>query len=181
MGNMNAAKSTAKRRLLLLRHAKSAWPADVADHDRPLAGRGEKAAPLMGRYLARERLTPDLVLVSSARRTQQTWELVAKKLPSSIAKQDTEDLYEASAAKIATVIKSIDPSVRTLMLIGHNPGFQDLADGLIGAGDPEACSGIRQKFPTAALAVIDFGVDRWKQLKPKSGTLERFVTPRSLA
>ncbi|KWV44221.1 phosphoglycerate mutase [Rhizobium altiplani] len=178
---MSAAKPSTKRRLLLLRHAKSAWPEDVADHDRPLAGRGEKTAPLMGRYLAREKLIPDLVLVSSARRTQQTWKLVAKKLPPSIAKQDSEDLYEASAAKIAAVIQSIDPSVRTLMLIGHNPGFQDLADGLIGAGDPEACVGIREKFPTAALAVIEFDVDRWKGLKPKSGTLERFVTPRSLA
>ncbi|OWV90901.1 phosphoglycerate mutase [Rhizobium sp. R72] len=175
-----AAKPPAKRRLLLLRHAKSAWPADVADHDRPLAGRGEKAAPLMGRYLAREKLIPDLVLVSSARRTQETWKLVAKKLPSSIEKLDTEDLYEASAAKIAAVVQAVDPSVRTLMLIGHNPGFQDLAEGLIGAGDPEACAGIRQKFPTAALAVIAFDADRWKQLKPKSGTLERFVTPRSL-
>ncbi len=120
-------------------------------------------------------------MVSSARRTQQTWELVARKLPSSIAKRDSEDLYEASAAKIAAVVQSIDPSILTLMLIGHNPGFQDLADGLIGAGDPEACAGIRQKFPTAALAVIAFDADRWTQLKPQSGTLERFVTPRSLA
>ena len=180
MGNMNAAKSIPKRRLLLLRHAKSAWPADVVDHDRPLAGRGEKAAPLMGRYLARQRLIPDLVLVSSARRTQQTWEFIAKKLPSSIAKKDTEDLYEASAAKIAAVIQSIDPSVRTLMLIGHNPGFQDFADGLIGEGNPEECARIREKFPTAALAVIDFDADRWKNLKPRSGMLERFITPRSL-
>jgi len=180
MGNMNAAKSTAKRRLLLLRHAKSAWPADVADHERPLAGRGEKTAPLIGRYLVRERLIPDLVLVSSARRTRQTWRLVAKKLPSSIAKQDMEELYEASAAKIAAVVQAIDPSVRTLMLIGHNPGFQDFANGLIGEGNPEACLAIRQKFPTAALAVIEFDANGWKHLKPKSGILERFVTPRSL-
>ncbi|WP_028746431.1 SixA phosphatase family protein [Rhizobium mesoamericanum] len=178
---MNAAANPpAKRRLLLLRHAKSAWPTDVADHDRPLAGRGEKAAPLIGRYLARENLIPDLVLVSSARRTQETWKLVAKKLPSSIDKTDREDLYEASAAKIAGVVQAVDPSVRTLMLIGHNPGFQDLAEGLIGTGDAEACAGIRQKFPTAALAVIAFDVDRWEQLRPKSGTLERFITPRSL-
>ncbi|MBW9114335.1 histidine phosphatase family protein [Rhizobium cauense] len=178
---MNAAtKLPQKRRLLLLRHAKSAWPENVDDHDRPLASRGEKAAPLMGRYLAREKLIPDLVLVSSARRTQQTWELVAKKLPPSIAKKDTDELYEASAAKIAAVIQTIDPSIGTLLLIGHNPGFQDLADGLIGAGDPEACIDIKEKFPTAALAVIEFDVDRWKQLKPKSGVLERFVTPRSL-
>ncbi|MDP9810534.1 phosphohistidine phosphatase [Rhizobium tibeticum] len=177
---MNAAKSTAKRRLLLLRHAKSAWPSDTADHDRPLAGRGEKAAPLMGRYLAHERLIPDLVLVSSARRTQETWELLAKKLPSSITKEDAEELYEASAAKIAAVMQTIGPQVRTLMLIGHNPGFQDLADGLIGEGDPEACARIREKFPTAALAVIDFDADHWKDLKPRSGMLERFITPRSL-
>ncbi|MBB3542777.1 MULTISPECIES: histidine phosphatase family protein [unclassified Rhizobium] len=178
---MSAAKPSTKRRLLLLRHAKSAWPENVPDHDRPLAGRGEKAAPLMGRYLAREKLIPDLVLVSSARRTQETWGLLAKKLPSAIAKRDAEDLYEASAAKIAAVVQTIDPKVRTLMLIGHNPGFQDLADGLIGEGDADACARIREKFPTAALAVIEFDADRWKDLKPRSGMLERFITPRSLA
>ncbi|EPE95888.1 SixA phosphatase family protein [Rhizobium grahamii] len=178
---MSAAKPSTKRRLLLLRHAKSAWPENVPDHDRPLAGRGEKAAPLMGHYLAHEKLIPDLVLVSSARRTQETWGLLAKKLPSSIAKRDAEDLYEASAAKIAAVVQTIDPKVRTLMLIGHNPGFQDLADGLIGEGDPEACARIREKFPTAALAVIEFDADRWEDLRPRSGLLERFITPRSLA
>ncbi|RDJ09642.1 SixA phosphatase family protein [Rhizobium grahamii] len=178
---MSAAKPSTKRRLLLLRHAKSAWPENVPDHDRPLAGRGEKAAPLIGRYLAREKLIPDLVLVSSARRTQETWGLLAKELPSAIAKRDTEDLYEASAAKIAAVVQTIDPKVRTLMLIGHNPGFQDLADGLIGEGDPAACTRIREKFPTAALAVIEFDADRWKDLRPRSGLLERFITPRSLA
>lgn len=135
----------------------------------------------MGRYLAREKLIPDLVLVSSARRTQETWGLLAEKLPSAIAKRDAEDLYEASAAKIAAVVQTIDPKVRTLMLIGHNPGFQDLADGLIGEGDADACARIRENFPTAALAVIEFDADRWKDLKPRSGMLERFITPRSLA
>jgi len=178
---MSAAKPSTKRRLLLLRHAKSAWPENVPDHDRPLAGRGEKAAPLMGRYLAREKLIPDLVLVSSARRTQETWGLLAKKLPSAIAKRDAEDLYEASAAKIAAVVQTIDPKVRTLMLIGHNPGLQDLADGLIGEGDADARARIREKFPTAALAVIEFDADRWKDVRPRSGLLERFITPRSLA
>ncbi|KQV73133.1 histidine phosphatase family protein [Rhizobium sp. Root1220] len=169
-----------KRRLLLLRHAKSAWPAGIADHERPLAERGEKAAPLMGGYLAREGLVPDLVLVSSARRTQETWMLAAGALPSSIEKRDVERLYEASAADISAILQTIEPSVRTLMLIGHNPGFQEFANDLVGAGDAESCMRLRRKFPTAGLAVITVDADRWGDLNPRSGFLERFVAPRSL-
>ncbi len=177
----SAKRSPKHRRLFLLRHGKSAWPADVADHDRPLAERGRKAAPLIGAYMVREKLFPDLVLVSTARRAQETWKLLAKELPRSTAKRDVPDLYEAPAARIAGILRKIEPTVQTVMLVGHNPGFQDLANGLIGSGDAQARARLKEKFVTAGLAIIDFEADRWEDITPESGRLERFVTPRALA
>ncbi len=164
-------------RLLLLRHSKSAWPDGVDDHDRPLGGRGLKAAPLMGRYMAREGLVPDLALISTARRTQETWALVDAELPDDIERRDVGEIYEAAAERIAGVIRGVDASVRTLLVVGHNPGLQELALDL--AGEGERLGGVSEKFPTGALAVIDFAV-AWGDVVGGSGVLERFVVPRSL-
>ena len=169
-----------QRRLLLLRHAKSAWPEQVADHERPLAERGEKAAPAMGNYMAREHLVPDLALVSDARRTQQTWELVQRRLPAEVAVRTTSDIYEAPASRLLETIRALGDSAATLLLIGHNPGLQDLALMLAGDGDARARDALAAKYPTAALAVIDFPVANWRHIGPGSGVLTRFVTPRSL-
>ena len=164
-------------RLLLLRHAKSAWPGGVDDHDRPLGGRGLKAAPVMGRYMAREGLVPDLALISTARRTQETWALVGAELPDDIERRDVVEIYEAAAERIAGVIRGVDADVRTLLVVGHNPGLQELAIDL--AADGERLAGVREKFPTGALAAIDFAV-AWGDVTAGSGVLERFVVPRSL-
>lgn len=176
---MTPATTLPRYRLLLLRHAKSAWPDGVPDHDRPLAGRGLKAAPSMGRYMAREKLVPDLALVSTARRTRETWALVATELPSTIERRDAGDIYEAPVERLGAVLRAADPEVRTLLLVGHNPGFQDLALDLIGEGEADSLSLLRYKFPTGALAVIDFTAG-WQDVKSGSGKLERFVLPRSL-
>ncbi len=164
-------------RLLLLRHAKSAWPDGVDDHDRPLGGRGLKAAPLMGRYMAREGLVPDLALVSTARRTRESWALVGAKLSDDVERRDVGEIYEAAAERIAGVIRGVDASVRTLLVVGHNPGLQDLTLDL--AGEGESLGGVSEKFPTGALAVIDFAV-AWGDVMAGSGVLDRFVVPRSL-
>lgn len=168
-------------RLFLLRHAKSARPPDVADHDRPLAKRGRKSAPLIGAYMAGEKLIPDLVLVSPARRAQETWRLVAEAMPASTVQRDVKDLYEAPAAEIAAILRGIEPSVRTVMLVGHNPGFGDFANSFVGSGDPEARARLAEKFPTAGLAIIAFEATRWADISAGNGRLERFVTPRSPA
>ncbi|WP_160007856.1 histidine phosphatase family protein [Rhizobium sp. 18055] len=177
---MTAETNLPKRRLMLLRHAKSAWPDGVADHDRPLSERGLKAAPRMGAYIASEGLMPDLALVSTSRRTQQTWRRIKRELPASIEQRDLDDLYEAPAARLAALLHAMDPSVRTLLLIGHNPGFHDLALGLVGSGDREIRTRLDEKFPTGALVVIDFEAHFWDDVRPRSGVLERFVVPRSL-
>jgi phosphohistidine phosphatase len=166
-------------RLMLLRHAKSAWPDGVDDHDRPLAPRGQKAAPAMGAYMAREGLVPGRVIVSTALRTRQTWSRVQAYVAKDADAGYLGDIYEASAERIADVIRSQTSRCTTLLVIGHNPGLQDLAVALI--RDGEDTGNLARKFPTAGLAVIDFSEADWSGLTPKSGRLERFVTPRSLS
>ncbi len=168
------------RRLILLRHAKSAWPEGVADHERPLAKRGEKAALTMGAYMAREGLIPDLVLVSTAKRTQQTWKLVRKALPENIEEHDRPDLYEAGGEKIVDVVRSVDQPAQSLMLIAHHPGMVDAVQLMTGGGDPDAIARITEKYPTAGLAVVAFDIERWHDVGPLEGYLERFVTPSML-
>jgi phosphohistidine phosphatase len=168
------------RRLMLLRHAKSNWPEGVADRERPLATRGREAAPVMGRYLAEELLLPDLVLVSPARRTQETWQLVAPMLPEKPAVQHEPRIYEAKTQRLLEVVQETEPVVRTLLMIGHNPGFEELAALLTGHGDRYAAARMSQKYPTCGLAVLDFAVDDWRDVAARGGRLDRFVTPASL-
>ena len=168
------------RRLMLLRHAKSNWPAGVADRDRPLAARGREAAPLIGGYLAEELLLPDLVLISPARRTVETWELVAPMLPEKPATRYEPRMYEAKASALLEVVQEAEPAVKTLLMIGHNPGFEDLAQRLTGHGDRYAAARMSQKYPTSGLAVLDFSVEDWRDVAERGGRLDRFVTPASL-
>jgi len=166
-------------RLLLLRHAKSSWPAGVLDVERPLSRRGRKAAVLMGDYLKEEGLLPDLALVSPARRTEETWDLVQPALGDVEARHEPR-LYEATAGGLLTLVQEVNPAKRRLLMIGHNPGFEDLAKMLIGDGTPEDCSRLAGKLPTAGLVVIDFAASGWEEVKKRGGRLERFVTPKSL-
>lgn len=176
------AKSAApRRRLLLLRHAKSAWPDEIPDHDRPLAERGRKAAADIGAYMARVGLAPDLVLVSTARRAAETWRILAEVLPSHPRKRDVADLYAATPERILDLVHAIDPSVRTAMLVGHNPGFQETALLLAGNRDAKAYRRLEEKFPTAGLAVMEFATERWEEVAAQTGSLQDLITPRSLA
>lgn len=165
------------RRLILLRHAKSDWPDGVSDPDRPLAPRGQEAAPKMAAYLAAEGLIPDRVLVSPARRTQETWDLVRPAL-GSVPDETVPQIYEAPVSRLLDVVKAIPDEAGTTLMIGHNPGFQDLARLL---GKPgEARRALTKKYPTAAIAVIDLPVESWARVEAGEGTVERFVTPKSL-
>jgi phosphohistidine phosphatase len=169
------------RRLMLLRHAKSDWSgAGQRDIDRPLSARGRSAAPHVGEYMALQGLVPDKVLVSSAQRTRETWELVSpayKKLPASAIEPR---VYDATPDRLLDIIRATDAGVHALLVIGHNPGMEELADTLVVTGDPVSRDQMDEKFPTAALAVIDFPTDDWRELAPGTGRLDRFVTPRSL-
>lgn len=168
------------RRLILLRHAKSDWPEGIADPERPLAPRGRAAAPRIGGYIADEQLVPDRVLVSPARRTRETWELVCARLPAVKVVASEPRIYDASATRLLSVIREQPRDAHTLMLVGHNPGLEDLAGLLAGGGSSAYLAKMSEKFPTGALAVIDLPVDDWNTVAPGIGRLDRFVTPRDL-
>ncbi|MCA1970504.1 MAG: histidine phosphatase family protein [Rhizobium sp.] len=167
-------------RLLLLRHAKSAWPEGVADEERPLNGRGRAAAQLMGDYLAEVKLIPDLALVSTARRAQETWALVGERLPAQPETRNIAELYAASSGQMLDVLQAVEPASRTVLILAHNPGMQDLAFELCGGGDAASRERMSEKYPTAGLAVIDFPAAQWRDVGRGMGRLDRFVTPRAL-
>jgi phosphohistidine phosphatase len=168
-------------RLMLLRHAKSSWPSGMQDAERPLSDRGEAAARLMGGYMAHHSLIPDRVLCSPARRTRDTWTGVSAQLPAHVDAVFDGRLYGMTRRGILSIVCDQDDAVHTLLLIGHNPGLQEAAEFLIASGDVEHRERLREKYPTAALAVIDFAVDAWSGVHERSGRLEHFVTPRWIA
>ncbi len=169
-------------RLMLLRHAKSekAEPG-MRDHERVLNPRGRSETPRIGAYMARHALIPDRVLVSTARRTRETWERLAPAFPSPPPVSFDDRLYDSVPETILAVVKDTERAVGTLLVIGHNPGLHDFARLLIASGDVEARERLNEGMPTAALAVIDFAGKDWRKLHPHGGRLERFVSPRSLA
>ena len=168
------------KRLLLLRHAKSAWPDGVEDHDRPLGDRGRRDAPRMGAYIASAGLQPDFALVSSARRTQETWALVAPALAKPCPFRTVPSIYEAEPPAILTTIHEAPEESETLLVIGHNPGFEDLANLLASQGEAGALARMKTKYPTAGLAVIAFDVETWADVAPGAGRLDVFATPKTL-
>jgi phosphohistidine phosphatase len=170
------------KQLLLLRHAKSSWDDPVlADFDRPLAARGLKAAPRMGRELARRDWLPDLALVSPALRTRETWRLASAELPARVPVEFAEALFEATAGDILTVVRQATASAGCLLVLGHNPGLEDLARRLAGPrSDAGARRKLEEKFPTGALArlVVD---DDWADLDFGTARLTHCIRPKDLA
>jgi len=170
------------RRLILLRHAKSDWSEPgKRDHDRPLNPRGRAAAPRIGRYMARNRLRPDRVAVSPALRTRQTFALIAQAFAKAPPENLDPRIYEAGPDTLLALIRETPRTARTLLVVGHNPGLHELALALVDPGDGDAQARLSDKMPTGALTVIDFPTDDWRNIRPGTGHLDRFVTPRSLA
>jgi len=166
--------------LLLLRHAKSDWgQPGQDDFDRPLAPRGRRAAPLMGKYLRAQGLLPDLVLCSGAQRARETLELLLTALASTPQISYLKTLYLASPSRLLTVLRRQSPETGRLLLIGHNPGLHQLALGLTGRQRGAAWQRLAEKYPTAALA--RFEVAAWSQLGEAPAKLVEFVRPRDLA
>jgi len=173
--------------LSLLRHAKSSWedPA-LDDYDRPLAKRGQKAAPQVGAALAAMGLRPDLVICSGAVRARQTLALVTEKLGSPTPEVVFDDsVYLATPSTLLARLRRVDVAAHGalphhVMLVGHNPGLEELALLLAGSGAVDDRARMAEKFPTAAVAVFAFNVESWKAIDPGSGRLEHYLTPRQL-
>jgi phosphohistidine phosphatase len=168
--------------LILMRHAKSAWDSgEIADHDRPLSERGREAAPGMGRWMRRQGLKPDLVLCSTAKRATETLALIQPYLPAGTPVDKTESLYMALPREILAVVSKVkDGELATLLLIGHNPGMGSLAHWLAAQGDAKALARMKDKFPTGAIAAIEFDIASWAELDGEQGRLRAFVTPKEL-
>ncbi|WP_165985404.1 histidine phosphatase family protein [Streptomyces sp. YIM 98790] len=164
------------RRIVLLRHAKADWP-QVSDHDRPLAERGRREAAAAGVWLAGTGVTPELTLCSTARRTRETWKLVAPALPQRPKTVYEEKLYEASLGELIAIINGTDDATRTLMLVGHNPGMHALADALAGEAEGDTLDRMtRSGYPTAAVAVLSVPGD-WKTVEHGVARLTAYWAP----
>lgn len=169
------------KRLSLLRHAKSSWDDPVErDFDRPLNGRGRRAARRMGQWLGDEALTFDLIIASPALRIRQTVEGLESGLGSRIACQWDKRIYMASAAILFDLVQETDDAVDHLLLVGHNPGLEDLCLDASEGHDSAARRDISEKYPTAAIAILDFACEHWTQAGEGKAEIIRFVRPRDL-
>ena len=156
------------RTLILLRHAKSAWPEGIPDVQRPLSGRGRRDAPAVGRWLQEKFAKIDLVLCSPAVRATQTWDLASAQLDAIPQVNRDDRLYGASAGELLRITQELPPKASTVVLVGHNPGLEDFLELLTGAAE-----GLK----TSAIAVMTTQVT-WGQGKERSYTLEAFAIPR---
>ncbi|MGW1893075.1 SixA phosphatase family protein [Streptomyces sp. NPDC002004] len=164
------------RRIVLFRHAKADWP-QVSDHERPLTDRGGQDAHLAGSRLVDTGIPFDLALCSTAARTRETWKLAAHEFPQRPKTVYEERIYEASPGELIALLNETPDDVRNLLLIGHNPGVQGLADVLTARSEGDALAHMRRRgFPAAAYAVLTFD-GSWKSLEPGVGTLVDYWAP----
>jgi phosphohistidine phosphatase len=169
----------AVRRLWLLRHAKSSWDhPGLPDSDRPLAARGRRAAELLAAHVAASDVRPAMVLCSSSLRTRQTLAAILPALGDALEIRIERALYGAGPAELLERLRRVPNRASSVMLIGHNPGIQDLALGLA-AGGP-ALAALEERFPTGALATVEIAVERWRDVADGKATATALVTPRSL-
>ena len=170
----------ATKRLALLRHAKSSWSdPSLPDVDRPLAPRGKRAIAAMAEHLAQAGIAPDLVLSSPARRAVETLDGARRGLPADIEVRIEDSIYGTTATGLLRIVRLVPDDVVTLLVVGHNPCLEDLAHGLAGRGSPELLLRLGTKYPTGALATLEYR-GRWADLDWGTATLESFVVPRDL-
>src|SRR5262245_36213031 len=158
--------------LLLLRHAKSDWDdPSLPDFDRPLAARGDPHAPEIGKALRKQGSLPNLVISSPAARAKATVKAVVKAAKMKVEIQYEEAVYGASSAELVNLIRRLPDASSCAMLVGHNPGFEDLLGRL---------SGSHERMPTAALACLEFQVTSWSEVGESEGKLVWLLTPKQL-
>jgi phosphohistidine phosphatase len=156
--------------LYIMRHAKSCWAdANLSDFERPLNERGIKTAPFMGRLMAKKNFQPEIILSSPAARAKQTAMMVKKAGSMKAEIRYDERIYEASPLRLMEIVSEIENIVESILLVGHNPGFEGLVKFLTGEFQP---------MPTAALAVVDLKIDDWKSIYPECCSLRELIRPK---
>ncbi len=177
------------RTIYLLRHGKSSWKdLSLDDFDRPLAKRGRRAAVAIGRYMRHENIAPALILCSPAKRTRQTLDGVQEEMGATLPTRFERAIYMAEAAPLLRRLKGLSHSLPSAMIIGHNPGLEQLAALLIGDAGNEGVNDeeralrriMAEKFPTGSLAVITADAEQWHDLQAGHCRLARFVRARDL-
>jgi phosphohistidine phosphatase len=177
------------RRLMLLRHAKTEHDAPSGhDQDRRLDDRGRLDAAAIGGWIGRHPPLPDAVLVSTAVRAHQTWEIARDAMKNAARERSPQpqvelldELYGAEPKRLLRIIRMADVTdPARLMLIGHNPGMHELALMLAGSGDAAAKKSLEDNLPTSGLAIIDFAIDDWSEVAFRGGKLVRFTSPKLL-
>jgi phosphohistidine phosphatase len=167
--------------LYLLRHAKSSWNnSQLSDHDRPLAKRGHEATVVLRSHMVSAKVSPAIILCSTARRAQETLEGVKGAFEDDVAVWSDPGLYGADDDELLAVLREVPATVPSAMIVGHNPGLQDLALTLARDGDPTALARLHGKFPTGALATLTIP-DTWATLARDGARLEALVVPRQLS
>lgn len=167
------------RRLLLLRHAKAAAAPEVTDHDRPLAGRGHDEAPTAGRWMVEHGVVPDFILCSSALRARQTTTWVCQELGEKApTPQLRDDLYNAGTTGLLAVINHVPETVRTLLVVAHFPGVQNVALRLASAeSDQDAVTDLGTEYPTLGLTLLEHDLP-WAELDRRDAAVTAFAVPR---
>ena len=169
-------------KLMLFRHAKSSWgDPGLDDRERPLSSRGKSAAQAMGRLMRHRGLLPDLVLCSPARRAKDTWAIAAGELKTAPKLVLEEDVYDfGNGGKLAELIRAKGGKARSLLLVGHNPSMERLAERLTGKGEKKLRERLEKKYPTGALAVFEAELDSWADFAEAAFTIAHFIRPKDV-
>ena len=171
-------ESAPQRRLWVVRHAKSDWSTGLDDIDRPLSKRGRRDSPEIGLWLNERGARIQLALVSTSRRTRQTWSHASDTYAHECPAQFDSNIYDADSAELLDLVRTCPAAVTQVALVGHSPGCQDLVRVLTaGAGDSDAQLAVATKYPTSAVAEIAIATS-WEDVGPGSGSLVSFGVPR---
>lgn len=166
--------------LYLLRHADAAPDSALPDHDRPLTDEGRRTAGRLADLMSQKGLTPDVVLCSTARRTAETWERLAPRVGEDATVIYEEQLYGASVRRLLEVVGRVADSAGRLLVVGHNPGLEELAEHLTDSDGKGGDSSLGSGLPAGALAVLEAQVSQWKDLEEGRCALVSFTEPRHL-
>jgi phosphohistidine phosphatase len=168
------------RRLFLIRHAKAEPNIGRGDYDRRLTGRGRDDAKRVAAALGARRILPDLLIYSGAARAKQTAEIFASEWGRDVMLKEDVGLYDASLATLLAHTRALGHEHKRVGLVGHNPGLGELATALTGSGAEPEVRRLAAKYPTGAVAVLDFSIKRWGEVERNSARLALYLTPAEL-
>ena len=168
------------RRLFLIRHAKTEPSVGRDDYERRLTGRGRDDAKRVAKALAARRMLPDVLIHSGAARAKETAEIFAAAWQGKVELQEDAGLYDASVTTLLARTRALADEHKRVGLVGHNPGLGELATALIGSGAEPEMRRLAAKYPTGAVAVLDFSIERWDDVERNAALLALYLTPAEL-